>query len=267
VAVDASHHPQGLVGRPSRRATVSYRLLLGGARLIGRGVFGFRTVTHGLDRLPLGPDGLPAGGWIAAGFPHRTWVEPFILADVLPREPRLVFFGDGRAIYRSALRRWLVHRIGGVIPIWPGGGREAVETYLGAASRALAAGTVLCIFPEIGPPTKPGIARPFGMGLAYFALRTGAPIVPIVFGGTDELYRGRRFHLTVLDPVTWQELVGAPPGAPPPEAWSSAERRAARRLTQELHERAAPAVVAAQVASTPRGRIRKRWRWLTTAWH
>ena len=94
-----------------------------------------------------------------------------------------------------AWRRWVFRRVGGVIPIWPGGGREAIETHLAAATAALDAGAVLCLFPERGPATPPGTARPLGLGVAYFALRTGAPIVPIVLGGTHDLYRGRRFRM------------------------------------------------------------------------
>ena len=188
------------------------------------------------------------------------------MATSLPVDPRLVFFGDGPAIFRSAWRRWLVRRIGGVIPIWPGGDRAAIETYLAAAAAAVHAGAVLCLFPETGPATPPGTARPFGSGLAYFALRTGAPIVPIVMGGTDELYRGRRFRVDILEPVTWQDLAGSPAGSPPPEPWSSAERRLAHRITGALHERTAPVVERAHLATLPRPGTRKRWRWLTTAW-
>ena len=238
-----------------------------GIRLIGRRLFGFRTEVLGLEHLPRTADGRPAGGWIAAGLPHRTWVDPFVVTDNLPVEPRLIFLGDGRAIFRSRWRRWLVRRIGGVIPIWPGGGRPAVEAHLAAASAALDAGAVLCLFPETGPPTPPGTARPFGSGLAYFALRTGAPIVPLVLGGTHELYRRRRFRLEILPPVTWQDLAGVPPDTPPPEPWSSAERRLAHRLTHALHERTVAPVAAAHLATVPRSGMRKRWRWLTTAWH
>ncbi len=257
----------GLVGSPDARASRSYRWLLKGARAIGRGLFGFRTEALGLEHLPRDVDGRPAGGWIAAGLPHRTWVDPFVVADNLPAAPRLVFFGDGHAIFRSSWRRWLVRRIGGVIPIWPGGGRSAVEAHLAAAAAALDAGAVMCLFPETGPPTPPGTARPLGSGLAYFALRTGAPIVPLVLGGTHELYRRRRFRLEVLVPVSWQELAGVAPGTPPPEPWSSAERRVAHRVTLAFHERTAEAVAAAHLATMPGPGTRKRWRWLTTAWH
>jgi 1-acyl-sn-glycerol-3-phosphate acyltransferase len=264
---DADVAATGLVGPPTAQASRTYRVVLAAIHLIGRRLFGFRTEVVGLDRLPRTPDGRPAGGWIAAGLPHRTWVDPFVVADNLPSEPRLVFFGDGRAIYRSRWRRWLVRRIGGVIPIWPGGGRVAVERHLAAATAALDAGAVLCIFPETGPPTPAGTARPFGSGLAYFALRTGAPIVPLILGGTHELYLHRRFRLEVLEPVVWQDLAGVSRDTPPPEPWSSAERRLAHRLTLALHDRTAESVAAAHRATTlPAGR-RVRWRWLTTAWH
>lgn len=256
-----------LVGPASARASVGFRSLLAVVHTIGRGIFGFRTEVRGRANLPRAANGRPAGGWIAAGLPHRTWVDPFVVVDELPIEPRLIFFGDGPAMFRSGWRRWLVRRVGGVIPIWPGGDRRAIEGYIAAASAALDAGAVLCLFPETGPPTPPGTARPFGSGLAYFALRTGAPIVPLILGGTDDLYRGRRFRLDVLAPVTWQDLVGVSPGTAPPEPWSSAERRIAHRMIRAFHERTTEAVAVAHLATTPEPGIRKRWRWLTTAWH
>jgi 1-acyl-sn-glycerol-3-phosphate acyltransferase len=207
------------------------------------------------------------GGWIAAGLPHRTWVDPFIVADNLPIEPRLAFFGDGPAIFRSAWRRFVFRRIGGVIPIWPGGGRAAVDAHLEGARRALAAGCVLCLFPETGPATPPGTARPLGLGVAYFALRTGAAVVPIVLGGSHELYRGRRFRMHVLPPLTARELAGLPADATLPEPWTPAERDAAHRIVAELHARTAEPIAAAHLATEPAPGTTKRWRWLTTAWH
>ncbi len=257
----------GLVGNPSPRASRTYRLATAVAGTIGNGLFGFRTHVTGRANLPRQPDGTPAGGWIAAGLPHRTWVDPFVVAVSLPVEPRLTFFGDGLAIYRSHWRRWLVRRIGGVIPIWQGGDRGAIESYIAAAAATLEAGAILCLFPESGPATPPGTARPLGSGLSYFAIRTGAPVVPMILGGTHELYRGRRFRLDILPPVTWQDLADLPSDAVRPEPWSSAERRVARRITVALHRRTADAVEAAHLATVPAQGTRKRWRWLTTAWH
>lgn len=252
--------------RPARASRI-YRLLLLAVRVLGRGVFGFQAEVLGADLLPRDTTGAPAGGWIAAGLPHRTWVDPFVVADNLPIEPRLVFFGDGRAIFRSRWRRLVFRTIGGVIPIWPGGGRAAVEAHIEAAGRALDSGAVLCLFPETGPATPPGTARPLGLGVAYFALRTGAPIVPIVLGGTHELFRGRRFRLQILAPMSARDLAELPVGAPIPEPWTQAERDAAHRIVARLHEiTAGPVAEAHQATETPPG-TQKRWRWLTNAWH
>lgn len=259
--------PVGLVGTPSPRAGRTYRFLLAAVALVGRWVFGFRTEITGREHLPRDAAGRPAGGWIAAGLPHWTWVDPFVVAGGLPVEPRLVFFGDGRAIFRSAWRRWVFRRIGGVIPIWPGGGRTAVDSHLTGAAAALDAGAVLCLFPESGPATTPGTARPLGLGVAYFALRTGAPIVPIVLGGTHELYRGRRFRMAILPPVQGRDLAGLPAGGAVPGPWSPDERAAAHRIVAALHELTAAPVAEAHAATVAPTGTRKRWRWLTTAWH
>lgn len=231
-----------------------------------RGLFGFRTEVTGAELLPVDRAGRPAGAWIAAGLPHRTWVDPFIVADNLPLEPRLVFFGDGRAIFRSRWRRVVFRTIGGVIPIWPGGGRAAVDAHLEAVSAALSAGAVLCLFPETGLATPPGTARPLGLGVAYFALRTGAPVVPIVLGGTHELYRGRRFRVQILPPRSVRELAGIAADAPLPDPWTRAEREAAHLIVASLHAATAEPVATAHTATEPPAGTRKRWRWLTTAW-
>jgi 1-acyl-sn-glycerol-3-phosphate acyltransferase len=257
----------GLVGAPSPRASWFYRVLLVGVRVVGRGLFGFRTEVLGADHLPRDASGRPAGGWIAAGLPHRTWVDPFVVADNLPVEPRLVFFGDGPAIFRSAWRRLVFRRMGGVIPIWPGGGRAAVDAHLAAASQALASGAVLCLFPEAGPATPPGTARPLGLGLAYFALRTDRQIVPIVLGGTHELYRRRRFRLQILPAASARDLADLLPNAPLPAPWSAAEREAAHRIVAAFHARTAGPVSEAHEATELPAGSTKRWRWLTTAWH
>jgi len=262
----------GLVGGATPRASLTYRL----ARFVGavviKGVFGFRIEVQGAEHLPRTADGRPVGGWIAAGLPHRTWIDPFAVLLSLPLEPRLVFFGDGRAMYRSAWRRFWVHRIGGLIPVWvrkyaPGVEREDVMgTYIDAVREALAAGAILGLMPETGGPALVGSARPLGRGIAYFALRTGAPIVPIALGGMHHLFRGRRMIVRFLPPVTAAELAGLDPSAPPPEPWSREERLAARRLTDALHALTAPHVAEVHAAAEPPPGTRKRWTWLTLLW-
>jgi 1-acyl-sn-glycerol-3-phosphate acyltransferase len=242
------------------RTGLLYRVLVGLAGFIARRVFGFRLELAGSEHLPRNEDGSPAGGWIAAGLPHRRWIDPFLLVLLLPRSPRVVFFGDGRAIYRSPLRRLLFRVLGGVVTIWPGGGVRAFGRHVAAAREVLGAGAVFALFPESGPPSDPGMARRVEAGIGYLALRTGAAVVPIALGGNDELYRGRRLVLRVLPPIRAADLLA---GTLPGEG-TEVERRAARAFAQELQARAAPAVAAthARVELTALDQPR-RWRWLS----
>jgi hypothetical protein len=91
--------------------------------------------------------------------------------------------------------------------------------------------------------------------------------VPIVLGGTHELYRGRRFRMRILPLVSARSLAGLPDAAELPEPWSSAERAMARRMTLALHETTAAAVDEEHRRAEPTPGTRKRWRWLQTAWH
>jgi 1-acyl-sn-glycerol-3-phosphate acyltransferase len=220
---------------------------------------------EGGEHLPTDADGRPAGGWIAAGLPHRTWIDPFVLALLLPVEPRLTFFGDGPAIYRSWWRRLVIGRIGGVVPIWKGRSGRAFEAHVGAARSVIDAGAVFALFPEVGPAVPVEEARPLSPGVAYFGLRTGAPIVPLVLGGTHELFLGRQIVLRVLPPVTALELAGLPPDAAPPAPDSSEERAVAHRATDALHARTAPIVAETHLAVEPPAGAARRLRWLTHA--
>jgi 1-acyl-sn-glycerol-3-phosphate acyltransferase len=258
--------PGGLVGRASARAPRFYRLLLLGCRAIAR-VLGFRFRLEGAERLPTEPDGRPAGGWIAAGLPHRTWIDPFVLALLLPVEPRINWLGDGRAIYRSRLRAFVFSRIGGVVPIWPSGGRKAFEEHVDAARSVIDAGAVFGLFPEVGPAVPVDRARPLSPGIAYFALRSGARIVPLVLGGAHELYLGRRIILQVLEPVTARELAGLAADAQLPAPGTNEERELAGAITHRLEELVAGPVADLHARAEPPPGTRKRWRWLTTATH
>jgi 1-acyl-sn-glycerol-3-phosphate acyltransferase len=258
--------PRGLVGQASPKAPRAYRLLLLGCRAIKR-LLGFQFRLEGADRLPTTPDGRPAGGWIAAGIPHRTWIDPFVLALLLPIEPRINWLGDGRAIYRSRLRRLVFSRIGGVIPIWPSGGRQAFEQHVEAARSVIDAGAVFGLFPEVGPAVPVDQARPLSPGIAYFALRTGAPIVPLILGGAHELFLGRTIVLAVQEPVTARQLASLDPDAPLPEPGTPEERELAATITHRLQALAARPVADALTRAEPPPGARKRWRWLTTVTH
>jgi 1-acyl-sn-glycerol-3-phosphate acyltransferase len=237
------------------RGGILYRPMLVGARFLARRVFGFRLEAERFDRLPRDAGGNPLGGWIAAGLPHRRWIDPFLLVLLLPAEPRVVFFGDARAMYRSPFRRLLFRLIGGVVPIVPGGGVRAFGSHVSAARRVLEAGSVFAIFPEAGPPSPLGRSRTVEPGIGYLAIRTGMPVVPLAIGGNDELYRGRRLIVRALPPI--EPPAGLAKG-------SREEREAAHRFAAEVQERSAEAVAAlhARVELTSLDEP-KHWRWLS----
>ncbi len=258
--------PAGLLGKASPRAGVAYRLLRVVWRIAGAAL-GFRVIVSGLEHLPRTPDGRRAGGYILAGIPHRTWVDPFLPWGWLPAEPRLVFFGDARTMARSPLRRWIVRQVGGILPIPSHGGPRTFATHMAAAGEVTRAGAVFMLFPESGFPVPPGTARPISPGIGYVALRTGAAIVPVVIGGTDLLYLGRRIAFRIAEPATWQELAAAD-GDPVPEAapepGSGAERRLAHRIADGFHAATADAVLSAHLAVLPPPGARLRGTRLTT---
>jgi 1-acyl-sn-glycerol-3-phosphate acyltransferase len=249
--------PPGLIGAPSPRAGVAYRLLRRTWR-VAAWALRFRLEVAGLERLPRAPDGTPAGGWIAAGLPHRSWIDPLLLWLVLPPEPRLVFFGDARTMARSPLRRWVVRRVGGVLPIPSHGGPHAVAVHLAAAGEVIRSGAVFCLFPESGLATPAGTTRAIAPGIGYVALRTGATVVPVVIGGNDLLFLGRRIAVRVGEPVEWRALAGEAADLPAPEPGSHDERRLARRVAEGLAGRVADDVRGAHeaVAPPPGARLR-----------
>lgn len=259
----------GLLGGASPRAGLTYRLLRLTWRAVA-GALGFRVTVTGLEHLPRDAAGHRTGGWILAGIPHRSWVDPFLPWGWLPAEPRLCFFGDARTMARSPLRRWVMRRLGGVIPIPSRGGARTFETHLDAAATVLASGAVFHLYPESGFMVPPGQARPVAAGLGYIALRTGAPIVPVVIGGNDRLFLGRRLSVMLMAPRTWQAWASAdgrgdvPADAPAPAPGSAEERRMAHRIADGVRAGTADAVREGYEAAVPGEGTRQRWTGLTT---
>lgn len=252
------------IGVRSPRPGILFRAAMGACRLIARGIFGLRPELLDAEHPPRDAAGRPAGGWIAVPAPHRRWIDPFLMLLVLPIDPRIVFFADGRVLYRTAFRRWLFRALGGVVPVWKRGGPKAFFAHIEAARQVLDAGAVFVIFPEAGPPSAPDAARPIEPGFGYMALRTGAPLVPLVIAGTGELYRGRRLTVRALPVTDARELAGLDEGAPLPAPGSPEERRAARHIAATFQERMAPLIATDHHALERRSaNDRRRWTWLT----
>jgi hypothetical protein len=243
---------------PEARASILYRLLRLVARFMLFGVFRFRIAATGRERLPA------TGGYLLIGAAHRGWMDPFVVMHALPPEPRAWFLGSAPSTFTARWREVLIHRLGGLLPVWRGG--VGIEPHVASARAVVRNGAVFVQMPEGTVSGPPGRIGPFRTGAALIALRTGATVVPLAMAGTEELYVGRRMASEVLPPTSARELLGdAWDGILPPEG-SRAELALARALTERFEGLLAPVVERLHPGTVdPPGhprRLRRRLTWL-----
>jgi 1-acyl-sn-glycerol-3-phosphate acyltransferase len=242
---------------PESRASVLYRLVRLLARFILFVVFRFRIETSGQEHLP-------DGGYFIVGAAHRGWMDPFLVVHALPVEPRAWFLGSAPSTFTSRWREALIHRLGGLLPVWRGG--IGVEQHVASARAVIANGGVFAQMPEGTVSGPAGRIGPFRVGWAVIALRTDAPIVPFAMAGTEELYLGRRMASRVLPPTTVAGLLGPSWDGIVPEPGTRAELDLARELSRALAEILGPVVAelwprTVDPPDRPR-RLRRRLTWL-----
>jgi 1-acyl-sn-glycerol-3-phosphate acyltransferase len=248
---------QWLGRTPEARASIFYRLVRLFARFVIFGLLRFRIATSGQEHLP-------AGGYLIVGAAHRGWMDPFLVVHALPTEPRVWFLGSGPSTFTTRWREWLVHRLGGLLPVWRGG--IGVEQHVASARAVTANGAVFAQMPEGTVSGPAGRIGPFRVGWALIALRTGAPIVPFAMAGTEELYLGKRMASRILPATSIGGLLGGSWDGVLPAAGSREELDLARRLTEALAARLGPVVEelhpgTVDPPSHPR-RLRRRLTWL-----
>ena len=246
------------LGRPPEaKASIFYRLL----RLVGRfvifAVFRFHIRTSGQEHLPV-------GGYLLVGAAHRGWMDPFVVIHAIPTEPRAWFLGSAPSTFTSRWRERLIHRLGGLLPVWRGG--VGIEQHVASARAVVANGAVFAQMPEGTVSGPPGRVGAFRTGWAVIALWTDAPIVPLAMAGTEELYLGRRMATRVLPATSARALAGLEPGAAFPAEGSREEFAMAHVMSDALSEILGPAVEAlypwtVDPPSHPR-RFRRRLTWL-----
>jgi 1-acyl-sn-glycerol-3-phosphate acyltransferase len=247
------------LGRPPEsKASWLYR----GLRLVGRfvlvGCFRFRIKRAGQELLPT------SGGYLLVAAAHRGWMDPFVVLHGLPAEPRAWFLGSAPSTFTSRWRERLIHRVGGLLPVWRGG--VGIDAHVAAARAVVGNRGVFVQMPEGTVSGPPGRTGPFRTGWAVIALRTDAPIVPFAMAGTEELYLGKRMASRVLAPTTARELAGLAPDAPLPAPGSRAELELARAMSEALTRLLDPVLRelhpgTVDPPSHPR-RLRRRLTWL-----
>jgi len=234
---------------PETRASLLYRALRLVARALFFGVFRFRIAASGRENVP-------AGGFLLVGATHRGWMDPFLVLHALPPEPRAWFLGSAATAFGSRWRERLLHRLGGMLPVWRGG--VGVEQHVASARAVIGNGGVFVVFPEggiLGPPER---ISTFRVGAALIALRTAAPVVPFVMVGSKELYLGRRMASRILPPTSARQLLGDDWDGRLPLPGTRDELELARRLTTRFEGLLRPEVEALYPPTVdPPGRPRR----------
>jgi 1-acyl-sn-glycerol-3-phosphate acyltransferase len=246
------------LGRPPEaNASMLYRALRLVAWLVIFGALRFHIRTSGQEHLP-------SGGYLLVGAAHRGWMDPFVAMHAIPAEPRAWFLGSAPSTFTSRWRERLLHRLGGLLPVWRGG--LGIEQHVASARAVIASGAVFVQMPEGTVSGPPGRIGPFRAGWAVIALRTDVPIVPLAIAGTEELYLGRRLASRVLPVTSARALAGLPAGEPFPAEGSREELALAHRMSDALAEILGPVVEAlypwtVDPPDHPR-RLRRRLTWL-----
>jgi 1-acyl-sn-glycerol-3-phosphate acyltransferase len=137
----------------------------------------------------LGVEHLPSdGGYVIAGN-HLSYLDPMLLWCGTPRPTHFLARDN---LFEAPIVGWALPRLWGIPISRASADREAITR----ATNLLKAGEVIGIFPE---GTRQDPNRPAGepaeahAGVAFIALRAGAPVVPVGITGTDRaLPKGAR---------------------------------------------------------------------------
>jgi 1-acyl-sn-glycerol-3-phosphate acyltransferase len=151
-----------------------------------------------------GSERLPRGAAIYC-FNHLSWADPFVLMAVLPFRPRLWFFGPKEEDMRVGGRNRVMHWTGTAIPYKPG--KNDLLEATRRVGAVIGSGGVVAIAGEGRIHLRESDLLPLSEGAAYFAMRSGVPLVPLAIHGTSWLRFGGRIRITVGEPI---ELEGRP---------------------------------------------------------
>jgi 1-acyl-sn-glycerol-3-phosphate acyltransferase len=132
-------------------------------------------------------------------FNHLNWTDPFLLNATLPLRPRTYFFGPKEDDLRVGPRNRLMYWTAAAVPYRP------AKTDLLEVTRRVGAvfqaGGVLAIAGEGRIHVGERDLLEIQEGAAYFALRSGVPVIPVAISGTSWLGFRRRLRVRIGQPI------------------------------------------------------------------
>lgn len=168
----------GIVGIP-------YTLIVGDITLLYRAAMwianagvraaGIRTEIAGLENVP-------AGRPCIFMCNHVSNLDPPVVLPLLPGRCSVLLKKELMSI--PILGRAM--RMGQFVPVERGGRREAAQSSVIEAGKALAEGLNILVFPE-GTRSVDGKLSTFKKGPFFLAMETQAPVVPVVVSGTQKM--------------------------------------------------------------------------------
>ena len=180
----------------------------------------FRMQVSGMEKLP------KSGAYIISSN-HQSYLDPPILAGMLPPEVFHKLFAVGTsAIFGKGLMRRLARSLK-VVVLDPDAN---LVPAMRAGAFGLRQGLVLILYPE-GERSIDGAPKTFKKGVAILSIHLHVPIVPLAIEGFYEAWpRNKSFQR-----FTPLKMAFGDPIYPPPEA--EASEAAYEKLTAELRER------------------------------
>ena len=126
-----------------------------------------------------------SGGMIVASN-HRSFLDPFVIAALLPWNRRIQFVAKVE-LFEKRWQGWALSRLG-AFPIRRG---QSDEVAMQTARLIVERGGTVVIFPEGTRIRSGSLGRP-KRGVGRLALETGAPVLPVAVHGSEQVRRGWR---------------------------------------------------------------------------
>lgn len=172
-----------------------------------------------------GRENIPAAGPLIIAANHQSNADPPVLVYAVPRP---INFMAKRSLFANAV----VSRFFRALHVYPVDRDGRDVDALRWARRTLSGGGALLIFPE--GTRSPGALSEASDGLAYLALSSGAPVLPVAITGTERIgamlripFHFQRLRVNVGEPFTL------------PATGGRIDRAALRAGTNEVMERVA----------------------------